>query len=852
MGTAEAPRERPRRRPAEAAAPRRRTSRPAAEAARPARNRRPETAPAPAVPPRPLSARLGAALRGPLAALALAVLMTGGLGYATTRLQTSASADLLMDTSSPVYAAQVRFAGLFGADPVVVVVAPARGQQLLTPDHLVGMAQLEGDLARMHGVGKVYGPGTLVNTFATEVTQRALDLCGAEGKQAEAQAVAAAQAQGRSPSDQQAAGQQAFDAAVQQCAQQLAARYPNLSVPALNNPAFYQELLLEPDGSVRPWWRSVLPSPSRALISVRMDPGASLADVEAVEHRVATVQAGAKTETVTASSGQRVQVPTTAGNLSGLTLTVSGTPVLMAALAESTRGSLRLLLPVALLAMLALTALVLFRLPYRLLAVPLAALAGVWTAGAAALLGLPLTPATLAVLPVVLGLTTDYVLQAVNRLAEEEGPATERVRRTLRGIVPATGAAAAATAAGVLAFTVCPVPLVRQFGCFLALGVAASWLAALLVGFPLLGLLAERRPRSGPAPSWTLLARCARLPVAVTVPLMLLGLAGWAALPSIRVQTDPDRLLPPGSPALQRAQRVADQVGTTGELDLVVVGPDVSRTNVVSWMGVTEERIQGRDLKAVTGLPDVLLAFNDGKPPDPKTTSLILDRLPAYFTRAVVSKDHRTGVLIFGQTHVTSVAEDEALVARVDAAAAHPPDGYQAYPAGVAVIAALALERLTRDQVLLNLLALGLALAVLLAAFRRPLPALLAVLPTAVAAGWVSGILYLTQAPAGPITILLSGVVVAFGTEFGVLWLSRYRTERASDADPEAAAAVACRRIGPAIVAAAAALVAAFAVLGLSPVPMVRGFGLWCAADLALATLAVLLLLPGAARNWLR
>jgi uncharacterized protein len=795
--------------------------------------------------------RLLALIRQPLLLLAVAVLITGGLGYATTRLQTDASAGLLMDTGSPAYDDQVRFADLFGADPAVVLAEPSRGQQLLTPDHMVGLAQLEGELSKLHGVRKVYGPGTLVNTFAGEVTRRALDLCSQQAKKAQDQAVAAAAAQGKSTADQQAAGTQAFNAAAQQCAQQLANQYPNLSVPALNNPSFYNELLLEPNGSVRPFWRSVLPTSSKALLTVRMDRNASLGDVEAVQHKVATAMAGPRTQNVTTSTGQQVQVKTTAGNLAGLHFTVSGTPVLMADLGESVRGSLRFLLPAALLAMLAVVALIL-RVSYRLLAVPLAALAGVWAAGAAALVGLPLTPATLAVLPVVLGLTTDYVLQAANRLAEEEGEPGDRVRRTAAAVLPATGVAAAATAAGVLAFAISPVPLVRQFGLFLALGVAMSWLAALLVGFPLLTLLAEHLPRRRQAPSWGLLAHAVRLPRLALAPLLLAGIAGWVALPYIRIQTDPIQLLAPSSPSLAQAQYVYKHVGTAGELDLVVTGPDVTQPQVVAWMGVTEQQLNGKDLKAITGLPDFLLAFNYGKAPDAQTTKTVLDRLPAYFTGAVVSHDRHVALIIFGQTRISSLDQDQALVKRVETASAHAPSGYRAYPAGLAVVAASALDRLTREQVVLNVVALAMVLVVLLIAFRRPLPALLTILPTVAAAGWVTGIAYLTHTQATPITILLSGVVVAFATEFGVLWMARYRAERDVGLEADEAAQIACARVGPAIVAAAAALVAGFAALAVSPVPMVRDFGIWCAADLALATLAVLVLLPPAARGWLR
>jgi predicted RND superfamily exporter protein len=93
---------------------------------------------------------------------------------------------------------------------------------------------------------------------------------------------------------------------------------------------------------------------------------------------------------------------------------------------------------------------------------------------------------------------------------------------------------------------------------------------------------------------------------------------------------------------------------------------------------------------------------------------------------------------------------------------------------------------------------------------------------------------------------------VAFATEFGVLWLARYRAERKAAVEPMAASAGASGGIGPAIAASALALIAAFAVVALSPVPAVRDFGLWSAFDLLLATAAVLVLLPPLVRSWLR
>src|SRR5205807_8382896 len=101
-----------------------------------------------------------------------------------------------------------------------------------------------------------------------------------------------------------------------------------------------------------------------------------------------------------------------------------------------------------------------------------------------------------------------------------------------------------------------------------------------------------------------------------------------------------------------------------------------------------------------------------------------------------------------------------------------------------------------------------------------------------------------------PVTVRLGGGVVALAKGFGVLWLARYRAERADGVESAEAARVASSRVGPAIAASALALAAGFAVLALSPVPTVRDFGIWSAFDLLLATAAVLTLLPPLSRAW--
>jgi len=781
--------------------------------------------------------------RRPIVLLVVALLVSAAAALGLMRLHPDARVDLLIDPASASFRDQALFADTFGADPVVVMAQPTGGHDLITPDHIVGLSHLEGKLHLAPGVKKVYGPGTLVNTLAISTTTALLNVCATEGKNAETAARQKAAAAGKSQAAQDQAAQQAFQQAVSACAQRYAQAFPSLGVPAVNNPTFIQGVLLEPDGQhVRPFWTWALPDTQHAILTVRLDRNASL---DQVRHIVDIVNSAASSSDLK--------------ELHDLRFTASGSPALTLAVADSVFSTLKLLLPLALLVVMAVGVLSLGT--SMLLTLLVAALAALWTAGIAGFLGLPVTPATLAVLPVVLGLATDYFIQSVNRVMEAEGAPAARVALAARRVLPSTGLAAVATAAGMLAFAASGIPLVRQFGLFMALGVAMAYLANYLVGLPALVMLGRRFPQALAGNTIRTVAgrRIARVgslaPVAVIV-IGAIGLLGWAALPALKIETDPAQLVPAGDPALAQAEIVRQQIGLTGEIDLVIQGKDPSLPTAVSWLDSSSRQVVSQsssDLRALESLPGFLAGFNQGTLPDATRTALILDRIPSYFSGAVYDRPHGLALAIFGLTQVTSVERDRALVAQLDRAGT-PPPGYRAFPAGLAVVADRALTELQREQLTLTALSVGLILLVLLLAYRRPAPALLVILPTVVAAGAATGLLFLVEAAlhqrSSPITILLGGVVVAFATEFGVLWLARYRGERTDGVEPVEAAARASSRVGPAIAASALALVAGFAVLAISAVPSVRDFGIWSAFDLILATVAVLTLLPPLARRW--
>ena len=277
---------------------------------------------------------LTAPSRWPLLLLVVAILLSAGSIVGLLRLQPDARVDLLIDPNASAFKDQARFADAFGADPVVVMARPGPGASLITPDHIVGLSHLEGKLHQAAGVKKVYGPGTLVNTLAISTTTVLLNVCAQEGKSAETSARQQAVAAGKSQAQQDQAAQQAFQQAVSACAQRYAKAFPSLGVPAVNNPTFIQGVLLEPDGQkVRPFWTWALPDTQHALITVRLNRDASL---QQVRHVIDIVR--------NASSSSDLP------ELKDLRFTASGSPALTLSVADSVFNALKLLVPLALVA----------------------------------------------------------------------------------------------------------------------------------------------------------------------------------------------------------------------------------------------------------------------------------------------------------------------------------------------------------------------------------------------------------------------------------------------------------------------------------------------------------------------
>ena len=196
---------------------------------------------------------------------------------------------------------------------------------------------------------------------------------------------------------------------------------------------------------------------------------------------------------------------------------VTGEPVIVADLTGEIAHSIELLLVAVVLVMALALSLVFGTHPSlpRLLPLGVALLAAALTFGALSVVGASLTVASIAVLPVLVGLAVDYAIQFQSRVdealaqaqyasagttghaladAEAHQPAHARaaVRSAAIAGAPTIATAGIASIGAMLVLLLSPVPMVRGFGLLLVAGVVIAFLCALTVGSAALALAARR------------------------------------------------------------------------------------------------------------------------------------------------------------------------------------------------------------------------------------------------------------------------------------------------------------------------------------------------------------------------
>jgi hydrophobe/amphiphile efflux-3 (HAE3) family protein len=848
---------------------------------------------------RALRRLLQAVTRRPLLVLGLtAVLALGGAALAL-RLEPSAATDTLVNRGSQSFKDTERFKQDFGGEAILVLVHGELTRTVLTadlnrvlrlegclggnvPDNKKGLGSLPPvcrDIAELKPAKVVYGPATFINTAVGQIQ----DQFAKEQQRAAAQAQQAAQAarrlskrRGDSRSEQERLARAAADAVQAQFVNdtlRLALRYGITGPPQINDPSFVSTLVFDrtagAPGIPKSRFAYLFPSKNAALIQIRLRP--DLTDVE---------QARA-IDLIRTAAGEKVFQPR-----EGARYIVTGVPVVAEGLADAIQRSIFILLGAALLLMAATLALV-FRSRLRLLPLGLALAAAAMTFGALSLAGGSLTMASIAALPVLIGLAVDYAIQFQARFdeAEARGDPEPAVAAAQAG-GPTILTAGVATATGFLVLLLSPVPMVRGFGLLLVLGIVLALGCALCAGFA--ALTRFRRPPDAARParesrlaalrdhprvhaagewladrSWRALGLALSRPRRVLAIGLVIAVVGLALDTQSEVASDVRELVPQDLQALRDVNVLQDETGVSGEIDVTVRADDITDPEVIAWMTRFQNRVlrehgyrPGKRCTQERGAPELCPALSL---PDLFSTasqdqvSRLLDAVPPYFSQGVVTADRKTANLAFG-IRLMPLDRQKQVVDDIKAAL-QPPEGVEASVVGLPVLAAEANGALSSPwrRGLTLLAALAGVFLVLFAARRSAREAAVPLIPIALATGWSGLVLFILgllpgafEVDLNPMSVTLGALVIAISTEFSVLLSARYRQEREGGAGPARAIELAYASTGAAVLASGATAIAGFAALIFSDIRMLRDFGIVTVVDLTVSLLGVMIVLPAA------
>jgi predicted RND superfamily exporter protein len=247
---------------------------------------------------------------------------------------------------------------------------------------------------------------------------------------------------------------------------------------------------------------------------------------------------------------------------------------------------------------------------------------------------------------------------------------------------------------------------------------------------------------------------------------------------------------------------------------------------------------------------ETLRAINEGETPGTFFLSILYKRLPEDVKSVLIDpymsadgNQVRFSVRVFESD--PELRRDELLARiRSDLVEQFGLKPEQVHVTGMLVLYNNVLQSLYRSQILTLGFVFLAILAMFLVLFRKPLLAILALVPNLLAAVAVLGFMGWLRVPLDIMTITIAAIVVGIGVDDSIHYVHRFRQEFEKDGDYPGAVSRAHGSIGRAMFYTSVIVTAGFAVLVLSNFIPTIYFGLFTGFAMVFAMIANLTLLP--------
>ncbi len=774
-------------------------------------------------------------------------IVTVGLGYGTTKLKFSTDQSNYLNKSDQVYKDSVAYQNLFGGEAMVTLVTMDPGHtvaELFTAANNKQWTDVANNIKASGQVLNVVTPLTALQWNDNLVKGPGGDVT----KSVAGQILSADLARDTSKAGQAARSASALATITRINAVPIAQR-------TLDNPKYLDFLLYDNPQPKQP-------KPIRTPL-LPFFPDARHAQMVVRLLGNESIKQEGKTADLVTAEAQKL-------HFAHAEITTTGAPALLENLNNYLTGGMATLGLIAI-AIMALILILLFGVRWRLLPLGIVLIGIIWAFGIAGYLGIPLTIVTISGFPVMLGIGIDYAIQMHARVEEEVviARAPHPIQETARNLGPAL---LVVTFDAVLAFAAlrfAKVPMLREFGLLLVIGVIAICANSIIATLAILGIREYKSPTKGRDFREGRLGRLTvrlgsitdRIAPALAVVSLVVFAGGLLVEGKLVLQTDPTQWVNQKSQVIKNLNVLNREVHSSSELGVYVQSPNVFNQTTVKFVDdFTRSHLKKfpDTLLTASGLVSTVSELSD-VPGAPHLTPTSADVKAAY---AVAPHDIKLSTVAAQATAMNIIfrtgpsgLDARATVVREIRATVHPPAGVRATPSGLAVVGVGLLDNLNANRVILTYISILFVFLFLSVRLRSIIRALLSLVPVLIAVGASSLFAYALSLKLSPMTAVGGPLVVAACTEFTSLLLLRFVEERRRGSAPRQAMDDTASRTGRAFIVSALTAISGVAVIATSSLPLLHDFGQIVALNVAIALLSALVILPpmlvwADKRNW--
>lgn len=757
-----------------------------------------------------------------------------------TMLKSETGFNSMVSTDSELWQDTLLYEEQFGGEPITILLT-GDIEDIFSSDNLAVLSEFEQQFSADTRYRAILGPLTILQAAIAEAEQAEQTLMEQLALAQEAAAAEARQAaadMGLDEEQQEAAAQQAREEVWQMFLPQIE-QLQQIGEPSLENQTFIAAVLYDAEGAVSEAMQSFVPDDGHALIAVT--PAGNMEQAEALQ------------------VAEDIDTFFSDNPLNNVSVTVIGDAKLMDAITNSLTKNIAILLGLSVAAMVLILVLI-FRVRWRLLSLLMVGVGALMTFGLVGYASVPVTMATMAVLPILIGLGIDYSIQFQNRYQEEviRSPSVgEAIVTSVSRMFPAVGIALLATIIGFITLYISEVPMIRDFGMVLAIGIILSYITGLFLLNAVLYLGDRRTPVaklqqaafSASGRIERFLSRVAKLAIKYTLPIFLIALAfavgGGIVDHMLPTSTDYEEFMPQTITELQELRELRQIIGSGGEIRFMVEADDVTSVEILLWMQDYQdnELPLHPELISVSSPATLVSQAAGGAIPNQQQIDLILENTPGVYLGQVISDDHKLAIISFvieyiplEETHdLIQVMEDDAQL----------PQGARISPVGTMALSASTIDAVVGTRMTLNFICLGAVFFVLLLVYRNLSRTIFIIIPVGAVIAWSSLDMFIVGIPLNPLTAVLGIIMIGICTEFMVLIMGRYEEEKQLGLPPAEAMVTALTKIGRAIVTTALTTLGGFGVLIASDFTLIRDFGIVTVLGVILCLIITITVMPG-------